>query len=242
MSTKRNNTSQGGFTLVELAVVLLIIGLIVGGILRGQDLITSAQLNSVQTDANQIRTATNTFQDKFIALPGDFGNADSAINSSLTLNDGNGNGRIDGNRVSSTGDGNEAVNAWVHLAESDILGSVDANNLNGGSNDLSASNGFAGSVGGFWTFGQGLPNGNFANAAGQSNIWLVLGDTGTDASSDNNDGEIVSAEEAAQLDRKIDDGRPESGTMRASDSCSDDSTPAEYSIDGSSNCALGLQL
>lgn len=66
-----------GFSLVELAIVLVIIGLIVGGILTGQDLIRSSELSSLQSDANKIKTAVNTFRLKYNGMPGDIINATS---------------------------------------------------------------------------------------------------------------------------------------------------------------------
>ena len=54
-----------GFSLVELAIVLVIIGLITGGILTGQELIRASELNSVASDYNKVKTAINTFQLKY---------------------------------------------------------------------------------------------------------------------------------------------------------------------------------
>jgi len=232
----RKRQRQSGFTLVELAVVLLIIGLIVGGILRGQDLITSAQLNSVQTDANQIRTATNTFQDKFQALPGDLSDVSLIDTSgvSSSLNDGNGNGRIDGDRLG--GNDVEASEFWAHLGASGQLG-VDADDIIGSS--LSSDNAFQGSVGGFFTIGQGLPNGNFQSDVSNRDLWLVLG-TGNGATDGNNDGTVVGGGEAAQLDRKIDDDDPLSGDLRGDDNTCTDSN-GDYDTEGD-GCALGLRL
>ncbi len=64
-----------GFTLIELSIVLVIIGLIVGGVLVGRDLITSASLRSQIAQIDKIQTAVTTFQGKFGALPGDIDEA-----------------------------------------------------------------------------------------------------------------------------------------------------------------------
>ena len=66
---------KGGFTLVELAIVLVIIGLIAGGVLVGQDLIKSAKLRSQITQIRSITAAMATFQAKYGGLPGDFKNS-----------------------------------------------------------------------------------------------------------------------------------------------------------------------
>src|ERR1700753_1576823 len=60
-----------GFTLIELSIVLVIIGLIVGGILVGQDLIKAAEVRAQISQIEKFNTAVNTFRGKFGALPGD---------------------------------------------------------------------------------------------------------------------------------------------------------------------------
>ncbi|MEJ0010791.1 MAG: prepilin-type N-terminal cleavage/methylation domain-containing protein [Alphaproteobacteria bacterium] len=59
------------FTLVELAIVLVIIGLLVGGVLVGADLITSAKINATVSDLQSYTTAATTFRDKYNGIPGD---------------------------------------------------------------------------------------------------------------------------------------------------------------------------
>tara|TARA_B100001123_G_scaffold443817_1_gene590887 strand:+ start:1293 stop:2060 length:768 start_codon:yes stop_codon:yes gene_type:complete len=68
---------QKGFSLVELSIVLVILGLLTGGILTGQSLIRAAELRNVATEFQRWQTATRTFQDKYFALPGDMRNATS---------------------------------------------------------------------------------------------------------------------------------------------------------------------
>jgi prepilin-type N-terminal cleavage/methylation domain-containing protein len=62
---------EQGFTLIELSIVLVIIGLIVGGILVGQDLIKAAQLRATITQLERYDAAVNTFRTKYNGLPGD---------------------------------------------------------------------------------------------------------------------------------------------------------------------------
>ncbi len=68
-------TKQTGFTLVEIAIVLVIIGLLLGGILKGQEMITQAKIKNVVNDFNGITEAMNSYQDRYRALPGDDANA-----------------------------------------------------------------------------------------------------------------------------------------------------------------------
>lgn len=68
-------SSKRAFSLVELSIVLVILGLLVGGILAGQSLIRAAELRSISTDLAKHQTAINSFRDKYLQLPGDFSNA-----------------------------------------------------------------------------------------------------------------------------------------------------------------------
>jgi prepilin-type N-terminal cleavage/methylation domain-containing protein len=64
-------SQQSGFTLVEIAIVLVIIGLLLGGILKGQELINSAKVKNLANDFRVVPTYIYAYQDKFRALPGD---------------------------------------------------------------------------------------------------------------------------------------------------------------------------
>lgn len=69
------NSAQAGFTLVEIAIVLVIIGLLLGGILKGQEMITQAKIKNIINDFNGVTAAVNTYNDRYRALPGDELNA-----------------------------------------------------------------------------------------------------------------------------------------------------------------------
>ncbi|HEX6319483.1 MAG TPA: prepilin-type N-terminal cleavage/methylation domain-containing protein, partial [Burkholderiales bacterium] len=64
-------TAQKGFTLVEIAIVLVIIGLLLGGILKGQEMITQAKIKNVIADMSGVSAAMYGYQDRYRALPGD---------------------------------------------------------------------------------------------------------------------------------------------------------------------------
>src|ERR1700693_41075 len=70
-SSQKNMREQAGFTLVELAIVMIIIGLLIAGVLKGQALITNAQVTSTVAQLKAIDAATTTFKDTYNALPGD---------------------------------------------------------------------------------------------------------------------------------------------------------------------------
>src|SRR5262245_24862672 len=67
----RTHYRQAGFTLVEIAIVLVIIGLLLGGILKGQEMITQARIKNVINDFNGISAAYASYQDRYRAIPGD---------------------------------------------------------------------------------------------------------------------------------------------------------------------------
>ncbi|NHZ39610.1 prepilin-type N-terminal cleavage/methylation domain-containing protein [Massilia aquatica] len=83
---------QQGFTLVEIAIVLVIIGLLLGGVLKGQGLIDSAKVKNIIQQSNSLSAAVNAYQDKFRALPGDDVQATTHV-AGATAN-GNGDGQI----------------------------------------------------------------------------------------------------------------------------------------------------
>ncbi len=62
---------QAGFTLVEIAIVLVIIGLLLGGVLKGQEMIENSRIKAVVNDMNGVAAAYNSYQDRYRAIPGD---------------------------------------------------------------------------------------------------------------------------------------------------------------------------
>ena len=73
-NTQKNIRSQAGFTLVELAIVMIIIGLLIAGVLKGQALIANAQVTATVAQVKSIEAATSTFRDTYSAIPGDIVN------------------------------------------------------------------------------------------------------------------------------------------------------------------------
>src|SRR3954465_492365 len=86
---------QRGFTLVEIAIVLVIIGLLLGGILKGQEMITQAKIKNVIADVTGVSAAMYGYQDRYRALPGDDKGA-ARWTSAPAAVPGNGNGVIEG--------------------------------------------------------------------------------------------------------------------------------------------------
>ncbi len=109
---------QAGFTLVEIAIVLVIIGLLLGGLLKGQEIITHARVNSLENEFNGIKTAIYTYQERYRALPGDDGRADRFTGISSQV--GNSDGVIEGGFDSQTAD-DESRLFWLHLRNAELV-------------------------------------------------------------------------------------------------------------------------
>jgi len=88
-------STQAGFTLVEIAIVLVIIGLLLGGILKGQEMINQARIKNAINDFNGITVAVTSYQDRYRALPGDDPNADTRWTTQAPAK-GDGNGTVGG--------------------------------------------------------------------------------------------------------------------------------------------------
>jgi len=88
--------TQTGFTLVEIAIVLVIIGLLLGGILKGQEMITQAKIKNVVSDFSGISAAYYGYQDRYRAIPGDDPNAATRWTTPTAATAGNGNGVVAG--------------------------------------------------------------------------------------------------------------------------------------------------
>lgn len=107
---------QSGFTLIEIAIVLVIIGLLLGGILKGQELINSARVKNLSTDFRNIPVFIYGYQDKFKALPGDDPAVVAHVSGTLATTPAGtqGNGVIGGNWNSTTTT-DESYLFWQHI-------------------------------------------------------------------------------------------------------------------------------
>ena len=213
-----------GFTLIEISIVLVIIGLIVGGIVAGQSLLRQSQLNSIVTDSQRYIQATNAFQQKYTALPGDFANATSYwtagtcptvynhANNNTTCN-GNGDGQITFNASNNA----EYFMFWQHLQLSSLI----EGNYNGVPNSNSSS--LSHSIGtnspksrvdgaGFAVQYVDIPTSstNYYNNISYGHVFII---GANDTSNYLPVGKIMTASEAYNIDAKFDDGLPSTGNI-----------------------------
>jgi len=113
-------TLQKGFTLVEIAIVLVIIGLLLGGILKGQEMITQAKIKNVIADFSGISAAYYGYQDRYRAIPGD---DPGTARWGLTPPVSSGNGVVTG-KYNSANATDEARLWWDHLRRAGFVAGI----------------------------------------------------------------------------------------------------------------------
>lgn len=180
-----------GFTLVEIAVVLVIVGLILGGVFKGQALIDGARVRSLANEVTGIRTAWYGFQDRYRSLPGDFADAATQIDSAAVAGDGN--GRIE--------DARERAAVWQQLALAGFI-----------SGDFDGRPGSAGSATDVDCGPRTCPKNPFGGAYKIS--YASQGADARGAAHEIYTGDRIPVGILAELDRKLDDGLPGSGRLR----------------------------
>lgn len=102
------------FSMVEMSIVIVIIGLLVGAVMAGTTLIRAAELRSIMSQVAQFKTALNSFEQIYTELPGDFSNATDYW---ATSNNGDGDGDINSN----AGGDHEDLWAWNQLALAELI-------------------------------------------------------------------------------------------------------------------------
>ena len=233
---------KSAFSLVELSIVLVILGLLVGGVLSGQALIRAAELRSITTDYQRYLAATLSFRDKYFALPGDMANATqfwganpscsgqgglpySATTQTLTCN-GNGDGHI-GQACSGLQYAHEVWHFWQHLSDAGLI-EGQYSGACGAASPGNCGSGFTVAV-----IGLNVPKSKLSNMAfsfmdfddysqcyvadslyfaGQYGHTFVYGST--DGNNFTAYGSGIKAGEAWNIDQKIDDGVPGRGSFR----------------------------
>jgi len=174
-----------GFTLVEIAIVLVIIALLLGGTLKGQELISSAKIRNLANDFGAISAATYAYQERFRAFPGDDSGASARWGGGVP--DGDRGGTVGGEFCADPGSSAESVYFWRHLRLAGFVGG-----------DASLSEQEPNAAGGIF----GVQTGTGAAAGPELSGPVIC--------TSNLSGKIASA-----LDTQLDDGKPQTGSMRS---------------------------
>jgi prepilin-type N-terminal cleavage/methylation domain-containing protein len=214
---------NSGFTLIEMAIVLVIIGLLIGGVLAGQQLIQSARVRNLISQQDGVKAAFFGFQDRYRALPGDYSGASININcATFTCVNGNGNGRIE---AAVSGSLHEEILAWNHLNAAGFIN---------GSYTMPTSGVAAAAPGNTPT----NPFGAYMQVA-YDGLWGVSGNAlGTPPFRRHSikTGNQVPVEIIAEVDRKIDDGNPNTGAFQFSTFNSTGPPPIDYGGTDANSC------
>ncbi len=192
MSRKSGISTQRGFTLVEIAVVLVIIGLLLGAVLKGQELIDNSRVKNAVSEFNSVKAAAYGYLDRYKALPGDDGPIGTltARGSNWTAISvgGNRDGAIGAAANPFAAPTGEHLGFWQHLRAAGFL------------TGSAADTGVA-----------ALPRNAFGGQTGLASLTTQLGNFNSRAVCMSQ----VPGKAATALDNQLDDGRPNSGAVRS---------------------------
>jgi type II secretory pathway pseudopilin PulG len=211
------NQQVFGFTLVELAIVMIVIGVLIGGVLKGREMILASQVTATTAQIQSYKTAIRTFEDMYGALPGDMINAGQRLPGCAATPgcaSGNGNGRIGAGTTSyefGAPPPAESMAFFIHLKLSDLIGG-----LTGVAGDEWGGAFPPARIGGGFIAGTSesgaLPLMVTTASSPPGEFGLVLMQSG---SFDGNATPALTPNQAIRIDRKIDDGVDATGIVRA---------------------------
>ena len=255
---------KNAFSLVELSIVLVILGLLTGGILGGQSLIRAAELRSVSTEAARYTTAVYSFRDKYMALPGDMPNAtafwgaapdcSAQTASGASTCNGNGDGML---RWGGTNpERAEMFTFWQHLANAGIIeGNYTGVRGTPGGFPAASNPGIntprSRLANGCWTIYNNIDNAVWNLTSLTNTNSLVMGALSVTGPGhpDFCNQPIMKPEELWNIDTKMDDGRPGQGNIityntakQANCTTSNDPATSAYNLSFTSNDCAVVQL
>ncbi len=238
-----------GFTLVELAIVMTIIGLLIGGILKGQEMIENARSTSLIAQVNSYIASTAAFRDKYGGTAGDMVNAQQRLpncNATIFCLNGDGDSQIGILRGSGTdhlsdqsGDTVPTVETtmyWKHLL---LAGFVSGTNPS--SNPADPEWGVthpSASIGGGFNVLQANDNGDrmygiWIRLQNQSKGNIPFGISGVHP---------MTPIRAAMVDRKMDDGASNTGNVQSEAAGSDCDRSGDYDTSTQNNCIMFFKI
>lgn len=224
--TQKNN----GFTLVELAIALMVIGLLIGGVLKGQELIENARITRTIKDFSDFDTAVMIFRTSYNGLPGDFAYPNRLNNCTGTTLCANVTGVGTGTWNSTI----KQTNVWRHLAAAGLISSInEANPVVATFRGISPYNAFDGNY--HTNYPTSWPE-NAATTTVPLNMNVFeISDPATAESGTAN----FPPKQSAALDSKMDDGKPFAGSIRSVTNCSKtEDGNVLYNAESTTKCRL----
>ena len=218
---------QKGFTLIELSIVLVIIGLIVGGVLVGQDLIRAAEVRATLSQIEKYNTAVNTFRTKYNALPGDLNQATASAfgfaSRGTVPGTGDGNGLIESGYFVTINDGflqgGETTAFWEDLTIGNPASPLNINLIDGSFNtaDVTVQTPTIASsaIASYYPAAKlGRGNSVYVYSTGGINYFGIAA-IGSITAGVPSMSAAVTVQQAYQIDKKADDGFPATGNIQA---------------------------
>lgn len=212
-----SNRVERGFSLVELSLVVIIVGLVLGGILAGTSLLEVTKGRKIAQEAETYLTAARNFESKYLEWPGDMSDA---LSYWATAINGDGDGLIEWDFTAAVADPHEGAQAFVHLTQAGFINKGNLTGVNGApvlEVNVPQSEAFDGMV----YLNNDATLGNFVGIASTE----VTG--------------VISPSTALSVDQQMDDGYANSGRVRDFDPASGCSSGADYVVtDKNPVCAL----
>jgi prepilin-type N-terminal cleavage/methylation domain-containing protein len=222
---KARKKGKSGFTLIELSIVLVIIGLIVGGVLVGQDLIKAAEVRATIGQYEKYNSTVNTFRTKYNGIPGDLAAASAGAfglcptggcNTAGTTGLGDGNGLVTDTNGTATLAVGEPLFFWQQMSSANL---IDGNFGAALTTSGTVAANLTGATVGTYLPAARIGRGNYWNVAADSgiNYYMLSGFGATPIATAGtlSFSPAITPIEAFNVDSKIDDGAPNTGTVQA---------------------------